>query len=294
MKKGNLVLLLLLVGTLAVGEIYKWVDESGKVHYGDSPPPEIDTQTIEIPRGPSREEVELERQRVRELMEQNELFSEENHRIVPPDKLSREEKVHAVTPDNIACFSPISNLVQGASVEHFTPITPTSLAKVQQELLNDFFGKIERLGIWRGSITELECWSGTSERNAAPIEKVKDFEVRMDVDWNKFESLLTLEADITDEPHLIYKFEVGDVLYFNDSKSSFTTALDGNKVEVLMLNQDMVSFLIKRRLRSGTGRIGPLRGEIRHIEVFDRTLKLIELYYLDGILASSRTWIFSR
>ncbi|HCI14968.1 MAG TPA: glutaredoxin family protein [Gallionellaceae bacterium] len=47
---GGKVKHLLIVGLLAVslsaqaGELYRWVDEKGKVHYGDAPPPVVDVE----------------------------------------------------------------------------------------------------------------------------------------------------------------------------------------------------------------------------------------------------------
>ena len=67
MNKGNLVvLLLLLMGGVTLAAVYKWVDESGRVHFGDSPPPESDAQQVEVPEGPSQEKVEQARQRMRD------------------------------------------------------------------------------------------------------------------------------------------------------------------------------------------------------------------------------------
>jgi glutaredoxin len=43
----SLCLLLLLV-TTAGGQVYKWTDENGKVHFGDRPPVEAATEQVEI------------------------------------------------------------------------------------------------------------------------------------------------------------------------------------------------------------------------------------------------------
>ena len=119
----------------------------------------------------------------------------------------------------------------------------------------------------------------------------------MNADWDEFQSQLTLKADITDRHNLIYRFEISDAFYFNDFISEGTIALDGNKVEVLTLNQDMVSFFIKRHIQTTSrGRGTRLRGDILHMEISDNTLKLIELHYFDhdGLLTNSRTWILNR
>lgn len=37
----------------AYGEVYRWVDENGKVHYGDNPPEKADAKTVEIEKPPT-------------------------------------------------------------------------------------------------------------------------------------------------------------------------------------------------------------------------------------------------
>ena len=41
-----LTMLLLLLSPVSHGQLYKWVDENGKVHYGDSPPENVKLKTI--------------------------------------------------------------------------------------------------------------------------------------------------------------------------------------------------------------------------------------------------------
>jgi|GEM_PF-3548172 len=304
MKKGNLaVLLLLLICSVTVAEIYKWVDESGKVHYGDAPPPEeADTQSVEIPEGPSQEEVERAKQEAQERKEQYEKFLEKSGTVEPSDNASKEANNRAITPDNVACFTPLSDLVQGPSAEAYAPITPTSIGKSQKELLHDLFGQLKSRGHWRGIISDLECLGSSKE----PKSRFRDFEVKISADWDTFESRLTLKADITGEEttneYLIYRLEIGDALYFNDHKPATTIILDRNKVEVLALNQDILSFLIKRYIpaKVTVGQHGEIsrttrqRGEIRHLEITSRTLKLIELYYFNEMLMASRSWTLNR
>ncbi len=43
----SLCLMLLLVAT-AGGQVYKWTDENGKIHFGDRPPVEVTTEQVEI------------------------------------------------------------------------------------------------------------------------------------------------------------------------------------------------------------------------------------------------------
>lgn len=43
--------LLLASGPAGAGKVYKWVDESGGVHYGEKPPPAVEAETIRVPAG---------------------------------------------------------------------------------------------------------------------------------------------------------------------------------------------------------------------------------------------------
>ena len=298
MRKGHLVtLFLLLVGAFAVADTYKWVDDSGEVHYGDSPPPDVSSQRVFISEGPSQEDIERQQQQVNDLIEQY----EQERLLEPTIKPAQPSQVHATFPDDVACFSPLSDLVQSPSANYYTPISPSSLAKKEQATLKHLLAKINSRGTWRGALFELECWGQSSERNSLPISKYKNVAVEMSTDWDKSESLLTLNFEIPYGPNLVYRLVVDDFLYFNELRQSNITVRDDNKVELLSHQQGSGAFLIKRYIpnrhhhRFSFNHHGTrLRGDIRYIEVSDRNLKLVELYYYDGVLVSSRTWLLSR
>ncbi len=298
MKKAYLVtLFLLFAGTLAVADTYKWIDDSGEVHYGDSPPPGVSSQRVFISEGPSQEDIERQQQQVKDLIKEY-----EQERLLEPSITPAQTTTsHTIFPDEVACFSPLSDLVQGPSSEYYAPISPSSLAKKEQNSLTNLLASIKTRGTWRGALIELECWGQPLERNAFPIDKYKSTEVEMRTEWDKSESLLTLNFEVPYGHNLVYRLAVDGFLYFNEIRASNITKRDDNKVELLSHQQDSAAFLIKRYVpyqhhyhfnfhHHGTR----LRGDIRYIEVSDRNLKLVELYYFDGVLASSRTWLLSR
>jgi hypothetical protein len=45
----TVVFLLAITNSWASGEVYRWVDEKGEVHYGDHPPEQADVETVDIP-----------------------------------------------------------------------------------------------------------------------------------------------------------------------------------------------------------------------------------------------------
>lgn len=289
MNKGNLVvILLILVVGGALAAVYKWVDESGRVHYGDSPPPQSDMQSVEVPEGPTREEVERARQEMQEKIEQYKGLSEAIRPPDQPEKPSQQAVNLIATPDNVACFSPLSEIIQGPSSRTYTPIKPTSLSKAQQMSLQILFKRME--AFWRGKITDLTCMGSSSE----PITKITDYEARTVIDWDSHIARLTLETDaVGRETHAVERFfhrlEVGDALFFTDHKLADIVALEGNKVELLNITHNLVSFIIKRRYQTGSHSRRP-RTEIRYLEISGRTLKLVELYYHNETLTGSRVW----
>lgn len=289
MNKGNLVvLLLLLTGGVTLAAVYKWVDESGRIHYGDSPPPESDVQSVAVPEGPTREEIERARQKMQEKIEKYEGLSEEINPPERPEEPSQHAETRLVTPDKVRCFSPLSEIVQGPSAETYTPITPASLTRTQQKVLINLFKRTE--ASWQGKISDLTCMGSSSE----PKRRTTNYEARTTVDWDTHMSRLTMETDsVGRETHaverLFQRFEVGDALYFSDYKQADIIALEGNEVEVLNLTHNIVSFIIKRRIPTGSHARIP-RAEVRHLEISGRTLRLIELYYHNNMLVGSRTW----
>jgi hypothetical protein len=189
-------------------------------------------------------------------------------------------------------MSPLSNVVPGPSAELYTPITPTSLTKAQQNKLTDVFEKAE--ASWMGTIIEMACLGGSSE----PTGKITNFRARMTVDWDARKSQLTLDTDSVGKEtgvtkRRIHRFEVADALYFTDIKATDVIAQDGNRVEVLQLDRGRVSFLIKRHIPTATGGRRP-QAEVRQLEISGRTLRLIELYYQQEMLTGSTTWVFNR
>ncbi len=47
MKKSKLgPVLLLIVVTTAIAQVYRWVDEEGGIHFGDNPPEEVDAEKL--------------------------------------------------------------------------------------------------------------------------------------------------------------------------------------------------------------------------------------------------------
>lgn len=293
MKNGRLLaLLLLLIGAAGVAGVYKWVDESGKVHFGDAPPEGGAVQSVDIPEAPSQEKIEKARRQMRERMDRYEQFSEDVGRAEPVEQSPPEAEERPFEPASAECFTPLSDLVKGPSGEVFTPISQRPLAEEEQELLTELLA--EMAGNWRGAITRLTC-SGSLEE---PARETEELEANAIADWNPDSLRLGIETEYRSEENrsrekLFHWFEVGDALFFNDNASVGVLAQEDNQVEVLALEPDGLAFLVKRRILTRHQARIP-RAEIRYLEVHDRSLSLTELYYSNGILTGFDTWELAR
>lgn len=63
------VLLIILVAGIASAQVYRWVDEEGGVHFGDSPPENADSEEVVIPPGPSEEKTRAAQEQFRQDVE---------------------------------------------------------------------------------------------------------------------------------------------------------------------------------------------------------------------------------
>lgn len=290
--------LLLVISGITLAAVYKWVDESGRVHYGDSPPQGSDVEPIAVPEEPSQVEIERAQQQMQRKIEQYEKISEEVSPSKPLEKLSQQPESRVVIPHRVACISPLSDFVQGPSAETYTPISPTSLAKAQQKSLRILFGKAE--ASWQGTIADLTCLNSSAE----PRSKIANLDARTTVDWDLRKSQFVIDTDAVGRESRVSQrltqiFEVGDALYFSDThsadfiKTGGTIARSGNEVEVLTLDRKMLLFLIKRRIPTGADTRIP-RAELRQLEISGRTLRFVELFYINGMLTGSRSWVLNR
>lgn len=69
MRLSMIIIICMLFASRTLAEIYKWVDEQGVTHYGDCPPTDCVYEEIELPKGPSEEEIEAAEERTREVLE---------------------------------------------------------------------------------------------------------------------------------------------------------------------------------------------------------------------------------
>jgi hypothetical protein len=63
------VMMAVLFTSCTLAEVYKWVDEDGMTHYADCPPTDCVFEELELPEGPTEEEMEAAREEFRKTVE---------------------------------------------------------------------------------------------------------------------------------------------------------------------------------------------------------------------------------
>ena len=290
MNKGSVAaLLFLLIGGISDAAVYKWVDDAGRVHYGDQPPLSDKAQSVAVPEEPAGEETEPPGPQLHELPARP---AGEITRPGLAKKSMRATVDQEISFDKVLCFSPVSDVVRSPAAEAYVPITPTPLTQSQQASLRNLFTGLA--AHWRGAITDLTCKGNAAE----PTSATTHFEADATGDWRARQSQFVLEAEITGDENrsvqrMMLRFEVADALYFSDFKSEGSIALEGNKVELLTRHPGMVTFLINRRVATGFGGRLP-HAEVRQLLVSGRSLRITELYYYNSVLTGRRSWVLDR
>ncbi|MDJ0806648.1 MAG: DUF4124 domain-containing protein [Gammaproteobacteria bacterium] len=276
----------------AQAEVYKWLDESGRVHYGDCPPADCNSQTLEIAAPPSAQEIERSRQRLERYQE-----------IIQEYRAARAASPQAarsplqLIPDDIPCFDPIENLLIGATSDIHAALTPTRLTNEQRRDLSNLFDKLD--SPWRkGQVDSVTC-SETSKHGVTDTRYADDADdaVDLELDADALQHRLRMRLDWYNETQKkkarrIFNFAVGEHLYFNRNLYLGNLQHPGNAVELLHLDRRSLLFLIKPRVRAAKGRI-PMP-EIRYLAVSDKQWALTELRYAQNRLIERRDWRFAK
>lgn len=299
MKKSKwFLLLVVLISAFALAQVYRWVDEEGGIHFGDKPPEEVDAEKLILPEGPSEEEIVQAQEDLRKRLEARKIADEatqsrgRNAEAPALEKAEPKAGIESIRNEEFVCFTPLSAFVEGDSAKHFVPITPTELTGEQQKLLKDLFGGIGRY--WRGEITEVVCTGNPSE----PDSKSLEFEAKTVVDWSARESKLVVETnsfgkDDMSVRELTQRYKVGDALYISSGKvlseGWSNIAVKGNRVEILSLERNTLSFLIKRRAKRAHR-----NAEIRYLELATNQLVFKEIYFANHILTGWKTQVLHK
>ncbi len=106
MRYLYLVLLWLLVAYSEAGhsaEVYKWVDEDGKVYFSDSPPSDVITEKIEPPPAPSKDDIRRAQVAADLLIEQQRVSADQRAQEREEKRLQKAEAEQQAVDRAILC-----------------------------------------------------------------------------------------------------------------------------------------------------------------------------------------------
>jgi hypothetical protein len=281
---------LLLLSPLVFGQVYQWVDKDGNVHFGDSPPGEVDARAVDLPPGPSDEQVEQAQQRLQDALD-----ARESDKITETAE-STSQGVAQPKPRSVpefACYTPVGQVLRGPTRAAYDPISPTDVTEAQRKGARDILSSAA--GRWRGSSVELLCSGNIDSARSESL----DFTVDSTGTWRDAQGLLILENRArgsrrrVDETRVSF-IEIGDALYHFAAKGggnqsiNRTVAQRGNATQGLYLDDTSLAFM------SRTRNSNVVRTDIRHLRVSGNNMEYTELFFHNNLLTGSRVWTLRR
>lgn len=286
-----LLLLMYFVGPSA-GKVCKWVDEDGRVHYGDCPPGDSTAEQIEISPGPAVKPVPQATQSEEKPAQTGKLQEET---VESESKIQHEQDSQAWVDK---CFSTPSESLGGEEVSIHEPVATRPLAPREYRMLSGMFRTLagRGTGIWDGDIEEVIC-HGTER---SPRRGVKNYEVVLRAE-RSLDNILTMEADIssakTHRTEFLWLLLKKDWLRFGDEDTG-NRDLPRWDIEILYIGINSLSFMRKFHTRTrdqmGSPRGAVRRLELRAIKLSGRSLVIREWFYAQGTLDRMRTWELMR
>ena len=103
MKRLIIALALITLSASAFGKIYKWVDENGKVHYSDSPPPGDTAKQVELPPQPSEESLQRGREEIARRIQNQRDDSAARRQAKEEQREARDEQERKAAERTVRC-----------------------------------------------------------------------------------------------------------------------------------------------------------------------------------------------
>lgn len=97
-----LAVLLVLVGP-AWGEIYRWVDEAGNVHFSDAPPEPDNAEEVALPPQPSEESLRQGREEIARRLQYQQDDASARREAESREKQARDEQQRAAAEREVRC-----------------------------------------------------------------------------------------------------------------------------------------------------------------------------------------------
>ena len=172
---------LLISASATFSQMYKWVDEEGKVHFGDSPPEDVSTEELDIKSGPSQSEIEIANQNLQKMLEARELKEAREESEPTESQQTREQSRRPI----LSCSNEYT--WDGGAATNDKPIYVES--QPLEVVLKRLAGK------WKGKFTEVECLPNAKGVSEEHILANGPFSLHGK--WNDKSSSLSLERSVS-------------------------------------------------------------------------------------------------
>ena len=277
--------LVFLISALAQAEVYKWVDEKGKIHFSDTKPGNADAieQSVEI----KNQNIKVMDDKAKKLLEgydERKLAAEQVEKLTEKEKtLSKSKNKSPFGDYEYRCFTPSPSMRGDLLISD--EILPRILEPFEKEKIRKLFRQMR--GRWKGKITGYNC-QGDEE---SPVKEEDNFKVTLSSEIGISEGFsfdANLKSDSGTSRHERYDFYIKDnVLRMNAENKS-------GDIEINEIASDTLAFT--RKFRSGRrfGRSGPLQEVVFNISVVRNELYINRISYSSGKLGSISTWKLSK
>ena len=273
-------------------EIYKWVDEKGVIHYGNSLPADsgnvkIVSREYEYPHDEAADQkrVKADQKAIDALTE--EIKAEEQQASVEKEKELEEEQKKSTEakqkqPSLSAseCLSPSYSIQQGRDVNE--AIIPRDLMEGEYQELQKLFQSLD--GDWEGNALVLVC-EGTQDK----VRKVVDeYSVKSEgkmPSTGQFVLKTTLHSQEKNETHL-----ENLQLYLDPKKLASEPNSPVADIELISVSSDELAYVEKGQKRSGS-EASLMRETVDTIKkTGEASFSLERILYLNGRLITINTW----
>jgi hypothetical protein len=279
----------LVLGSTDSEEIYRWVDEKGNVHFGDTPPPDSQLETIEVEPLPSDQAVQEAKDRVQRLQEKEKESPESRQEGGLLEDREPTEQPAVDLPTGASCFAFLEDSWAGRITDTREQVIRKTLSDNELRRIRSLFRALE--GRPGGTMEEITCVGPDPE----PSVITHYFRIDLHAQWQPDE-IFQIEANLIGgrETRAVlrefYHFLLSrDGLRFRKRGAGGWFDLDqpGNDVETLTVRNDVLTFF----WRQG-GRVR--RANVFSLQKTGRGFTISEFFYVQGMLSGTRVWEIGR
>ncbi len=283
-SKILILICLLMVLTASDGvlaEIYKWTDDEGKVHFGDSPPAASESESVDL--SPTNTAEGLGKVQEKPAVETDEQKLQEN---VKDDSEQVVQPLTAALPAlEVACFTPLDESLGGLVPYVREPITPRPLTRWEVRRLEEFFRASK--GRWKGELEEISC----IREGASPPTTSTHYDYRLKTSW-KPGRRLEIDAELEYEGseynlwRQLYFMWLGQAgLRFHSAKSYPSFDINQPRYDVEIVSIDKGDLLFFTRI------LGSIhKTKVYSFRLAGESFEISEFFFTQGILSSKRLW----